>query len=70
MGKTFGGLTLMIRSYSEVFATWLNNSAFGAKLFIIFHKEMPAMFFFLHMIWALEKADAERLSLRLAWSTQ
>lgn len=43
MGKTFGGLTLLINSY---FGTWLNNFAFGAKPFIIFHKEMPAMAFF------------------------
>ena len=46
MGKTFGGLTLLIKSYSEVFGTWLNNFAFGAKPFIIFYKEMPAMAFF------------------------
>lgn len=45
MGETFGGLTLLIKSYSEVFGTWLNNFAFGAKPFIIFHKEMPAMAF-------------------------
>lgn len=61
MGRTFGGLILLIKSYSEVFGTWLNTFAFRAQPFIIFHEEMPTIVFAfssLNIIWALGKAEA------------